>query len=39
MTDSPPPTGTERPSTPPDWCHSCDSRFNRLTNTCRCNYR
>ncbi|MHA7956264.1 hypothetical protein ACX9I7_00705 [Streptomyces sp. L500] len=21
------------------WCKACDSYFNLLTNTCRCNYR
>ncbi len=24
---------------PGPWCNSCDSYFNLITNTCRCNYR
>lgn len=33
-------TATDSTTPPPGpWCNSCDSYFNLITNTCRCNNR
>lgn len=30
---------TDTTAAPGPWCNSCDSYFNLITNTCRCNNR